>query len=233
MYSLRVIIFISSMMDNFPMIIRRAFGPDAEWIESLRLASYANAKEFVVRNASPMRWGAADTEHITLAAFDTRGLPVSTVRGALLFTDAETETALECTVPSNLGITFPTLLLGKGATASSQARTGLHNRIRLCFLELALAIGIKSVIGLVFESAPRTRSMRIMGYKFSPCQEWWFTDLIPATQTLIAVLHQERLVGAVDYLRSTEAVSIAQYPWTDFDDVVAAARARMAALGAM
>jgi hypothetical protein len=220
-------------MDASPTLIRRAFTPDGESIESLRLTSYANAKEFVVKDPSPMRWGAADTEHITLAAFDNRRLPVSTIRGALLFTGAEAEAALECAVPAHLGLEFPTLLLGKGATVSNLARTGLHNLIRLCFLEMALAIDMKSVIGLVFESAPRTRSMRLMGYDLFPCQDWWFTDLVPITQTLIAVLPQERLVGAVDYLRSAEAVSIAQYPWTDRDQVVAAARARILAFGAL
>jgi hypothetical protein len=179
--------------------IRRATRLDAEAVSDLRREAYAGAPEFTVRDVSALHWSQEDDANIVLTAWDREGRALSTTRGDLLTDRDESQRRMECQL-DDIPVRFPALQLGKGATRGSVAGKGLHSALRLCFLEACALRDIEALVGIVYDGAPRTRLMRSIGYKFYAPAAYWYEDLEPRRQTLIAVLHRRDFTSAAALL---------------------------------
>jgi hypothetical protein len=191
--------------------IRRATRLDAEAVSDLRSEAYAGAPEFTVRDASALHWSQQDDSNIVLTAWDGEGRALSTTRGDLLTDRDEAQQHMECQL-DGIPVRFPALQLGKGATRGSAAGNGLHSALRLCFLEAAVLRDVESVVGIVYDGAPRTRLMRSIGYEFYAPATYWYEDLEPRRQTLIAVLDRHDLSSAVALLSEKFGGLLSAYP---------------------
>ncbi len=193
--------------------IRKAIAGDRPLIESLRLAAYSSAREFTVVDAGAVAWDQYDDTDCIVVACDVSGAPLSTTRGGILSDRTTAESRLE----ARLDIAddaFPALLIGKGATAAPYRALGLHSALRYHLLRgVGGTAEIRSVLGLVYDSAPRTNTMRSAGYEFVGPIEHWYTDLSPRVPTFLAVLERERLAHALDYLRESSRRVLTDFPW--------------------
>jgi len=198
--------------------IRRADRSDAQAVSRLRTEAYAAAPEFIVKDDSALHWSAADDEQVVLVAWDALGNALSTTRGDLLWRRDEAERWMECRL-ERIPIDFPALLLGKGATLKAYERHGLHSALRLYFIEACRESRVQSLVGIVYEDAPRTRLMRAIGYDFYAPLAYWYTDLEASRRTLIGVLPRERFASAARALRERVGDLLAGYP-CDLADLV-------------
>lgn len=193
--------------------IRRATAQDAQVVTELRLTAYGQAREFRLSDQSPIRWTFDDEKHVVLGAWNSRGQLVSTTRGEVYVDYDAAEQAMECRWESSADL-FPALLLGKGATQKEYRGTGLHSALRYHFLSAAREAGLKSVLGIVFENAPRTRLMERIGYEFVVADSFWYTDLTSPHKPLIAVLRSVHAEQACAALRQEIADALDAYPFT-------------------
>jgi len=191
--------------------IRRATRLDAEAVSDLRWEAYAGALEFTVRDVSTLHWSQQDDINIVLTAWDAEGRALSTTRGDLLPDRDESQRRMECQL-DGIPVRFPALQLGKGATRRSVAGKGLHSALRLCFLEACLLRDIEALVGIVYDGAPRTRLMRSIGYEFYAPATYWYQDLEPRCQTLIAVLHRRDFTSAASLLSEMVGGLLSTYP---------------------
>jgi GNAT superfamily N-acetyltransferase len=193
--------------------IRRATVEDAELVTELRLTAYRQAQQFRLSDQSPIRWTSEDEKHVVLGAWNGCGQLVSTTRGEVYLDYDAAEQAMECRWKSSPEL-FPALLLGKGATQKEYRGTGLHSALRYHFLSAAREAGLRSVLGIVFENAPRTRLMERIGYEFVVADSFWYTDLTSLHNPLIAVLRSEHLEQACAALHKEMADTLKAYPFT-------------------
>lgn len=191
--------------------IRRATRLDGSAVFELRLAAYSGAPEFTINDVSSLQWSTADDNNIVLAAWDENDNAISTTRGDLLFNTDESEQWMECAL-ERIPLTFPALLLGKGATLRTYEHHGFHSALRLCFVEASREGPIQSLIGIVYEDAPRTRLMRAIGYEFYAPVAYWYTDLEAHRRTLIAVLPRAKFATAATLLREKIGPLMSNYP---------------------
>jgi hypothetical protein len=62
----------------------------------------------------------------------------------------------------------PALLLCRAATLSDRRARGVNSILRAYCIEAALKLSLRSLVGEVYRSAPRTRLMAELGYSFYP-----------------------------------------------------------------
>jgi hypothetical protein len=192
-------------------VIDRASARDADEVFELRHAAYSQAAEFELVRPELLRWGPHDDAAIVLAA-RSDGRMLSTLRGIMVADRDAAEAELTCTV-SLRPEAFPALVLGKGATLRGYGRSGLHSALRFHLLAAAVEGRVRSVLGLVYASAPRTNLMRQLGYEFHVPARLWDPEGVPIQPGLLAHLPQRRLASARDRLASEVAEVLAAYPW--------------------
>jgi hypothetical protein len=191
--------------------IRRATYGDANAISELRLQAYSEAPEFTVMDAAALKWSADDEDNVVLAVWDSIGTALSTTRGDLLFGSDEAQLRMECAL-DGIPIGFPAMQLGKGATRKPYGRQGFHSALRLCFLDASMQRGVRTLLGVVYDGAPRTRLMRSIGYEFYVPRSYWYQDLDAHRRTLIAVLHNRDFAAASSFLHERVGHVLSDYP---------------------
>jgi hypothetical protein len=191
--------------------IRIATREDAEAIYVLRQAAYAASGEFRLTRPDLLQWDEHDDQGVVLAAVQS-GEMLSTTRGMLVNDGQEAQEALTCTV--DLPRTaFPALVLSKGATRKGFGKSGLHSALRYYFLEAVCEAGFPSVLGLVYEGAPRTNLMQRLGYRFERPAEFWDPEADALKQPWLAVLDFERIAPACEELRTSLSEVMRAFPW--------------------
>jgi hypothetical protein len=81
--------------------------------------------------------------------------------------------------------------------------SGLNSLLRCHFLSAALKAGVKSLLGMVYEGAPRTHLMETIGYQFSRPEHVWDEEVQPLTSVLVATLWNDHFNHAVGKLGAT------------------------------
>jgi hypothetical protein len=164
-------------------------------VEMLRRRAYQRAPEFDVLKRSAYEWTPADDRGYVLAVWSDDNTALATMRGTVVAGRDEAETQLECAVP--LAPTFfPALVLERGATCADRSHTGLNSLMRYYFIEAALRLALGSVLGAVFDGAPRLRLLAKLGYEFSKPERVWDPNIAPRTSVLIASLARARMAEA-------------------------------------
>ncbi|WP_046867884.1 hypothetical protein [Microvirga massiliensis] len=181
-------------------VIRRCIRKEKAAVEALRRASYGDANEFSVADPAALDWCSSDDLGVVLGAWHEEVL-VATMKGQILADPEHAQRAMECEY-DDAATSYPALLLGKGATIKAKRAHGHNSVIRALFIEAASELCIKTILGIVFEDAPRTRLLQSLGYELLPTTKIWYTDLIPKSHTLIARLDQRFFSGAITKLKS-------------------------------
>jgi hypothetical protein len=192
--------------------IRIATRADADAVYRLRLEAYAASREFRLTRPELLLWDEHDDDGIVLVACDASGTMLSTTRGGVVSNVAEAEDALTCSVPLPSSA-FPALVLGKGATRRGAGSGGLHSALRYHFLDGVRDSNLGSVLGLVYEGAPRTNLMRRLGYRFERPARFWDPEADALKQPLLAVLDRDRVDAACAELLAELGDLLERFPW--------------------
>lgn len=192
--------------------IRVATRADMAEIGELRVSEYRRAGEFVVIDSTGLLWDERDEADVILGAWDEADRALSTMRGSVVSSREEAEALLECSLPVD-DSALPALVLGRAATRSTFREAGLNSALRYYFLSFALDAPIRSVLGVVFDQAPRTELMKSLGYVFLRPAQTWRKEVQAIQPQFIACLERSRISDACEALRSKVASTLANYPW--------------------
>jgi len=190
-----------------------ATSADAHDVTVLRKLAFAYADQFRMTDDSGLEWGEEDQSGIVTAAWNDAGEIVSTTRGEVITDQRHAERKMMSTVP--LGDeAFPSLLLTRGATRDGYGKTGLHSALRYYFIDAALNAGFASMLGLVYEGAPRIRLMEQIGYDLVPAARNWEKEAEILARPLVACLPRDRMRAALETLRAMVGPALDSFPWT-------------------
>jgi hypothetical protein len=192
--------------------VRRATRSDASIVSELRLSCYRNSDSFVLLQPEAISWGPADDRNVVLIAQDWKGTLLSTTRAMVVANGQEADDALGCLndFPASL---FPAVLLGRGATRQVAGGGGLHSLLRYHFIRAAQDANAGSMLGIVYEGAPRTRLMTALGYEFVRPPQVWDPELRPLRPVLVGALPRERFASAIEQLRLMLADLLIHFPF--------------------
>jgi hypothetical protein len=182
-------------------------------IEALRKEAYEGASEFQIAGKEAWEWSEADANGQVLAVWDREGQALATMRGSFAPNRAEAQNQLECTVPLQPSW-FPTLVLERAATKARIAQRGLNSLLRYVFIETAIQHRLGSIIGAVFEGAPRLGVLAELGYQFSLAERMWDRNFNKHTPVHIVALPRKELTMAHLKLRTRFEATIASFPYS-------------------
>jgi hypothetical protein len=181
-------------------------------IEALRRSAYQGAPEFDVLKPAAYEWTQNDDHGHVLAVWDDNASALATMRGTVVAGRDEAEALLECTVPLDIAL-FPALLLERGATCPDLSCAGLNSLMRYHFIEATIRCDLCSIIGAVFEGAPRLRVLTALGYVFTVPESMWDENLVPRTSLLIAALARTQMSTACVLLQDLLGDVQRRFPW--------------------
>ena len=181
-------------------------------VQELRCAAYKRSNEFYVEHSRAYQWSEDDDVSDVMVACDERGEALATMRGANADGRAEVEARFECSAELTDEM-FPALLLERGATKGGSGGLGLNSLLRYHFLLGALRSETASVVGAVFDGAPRLHLLAELGYEFRQPTRTWDTNLRPRTQLILVTLPRHRIAQATETLRDRFGAVISAFPW--------------------
>ena len=191
--------------------IRRVEKKDRDQINALRIREYSHSDDFILLKPEKLLWGDSDDRNVVLGAWNGSGRMVSTMR-AVLAVDRETAmNCVACTVPDYVG--FPAVVFDRAATDTGYRKLGLNQAIRYHLLACVIENGIKTILGPVYQGAPRTVFMKMLGYEFVIPGESWQDKLQPQKQRLLGILDSAKMASALDLLQNLKGKVIDAYPW--------------------
>ena len=192
-------------------MIRRATFDDQSAISLLRIQEFKRANEFKLVKPECLLWDRHDEENVVLGAWDGPE-PVSTMRAVLVRNSAQATQSLQCTVPAQ--ISYPAIVLNSGATQLGYRGTGLNSALRYYVLEAAIWDKIKTIIGPIYQGAPRTNFMQKLGYVFMTPTKSWQNKLSPKKVRMLALLKEARFHQAAMLIKTRRADILREFPWS-------------------
>lgn len=191
-------------------VIRRASFADQSSISLLRIQEFKRANEFTLVKPEYLLWGRCDEENVVLAAWDGPE-PVSTMRAVLVRNSAQATQCLQCTVPAH--IAYPAIVLNSGATRLEYRGTGLNSALRYYVFEAAIRDKIQTIIGPIYQGAPRTNFMQKLGYVFMAPAKSWQNKLSPKKVRLLALLKETQFNQAAALIKTSRVDILREFPW--------------------
>jgi hypothetical protein len=164
-------------------------GQDAQQrqaVVQLRRDAYRGATEFRWHGPATLAWSTADDEGLVLGLWSGPAL-LSTLRLSVFTRAATAERFLEHAL-AGVGALWPALVLSRAATAPGHGRHGLMAMLRWAYLHALPEGHLRSVLAVVYEDAPRLRSMQSVGYTFTVPGTSWDSEASALKPPLIAHL---------------------------------------------
>lgn len=141
----------------------------------------------------------------------SEGQLIGTMRANLISCSADVNCEDEGMLADAL---VPALFLSRAATVRDNRAKGVNSMMRLYCIEAALELGLKSMVGFIYQSAPRTRLMAELGYVFIPFtarSTAVFTD--HSLQLFASLCLKKSGETALAYLRSRLGEQGCQMTW--------------------
>ena len=191
-------------------VIRQATPSDQTAIGMLRIQEFKRANEFSLAKPECLLWDQCDEENVVLTALDGPHA-VSTMRAVLVRNSAQAQQCLQCTVSGE--ILYPAVVLNSGATHLDYRGIGLNSALRYYVLEAAARDGIKTIVGPIYQGAPRTGFMQRLGYEFLVPEKSWQDKLNPKKVRMLAILKYSFLHQAIAQIKTSRADTLMTFPW--------------------
>ncbi len=195
-----------------PRIALAGSSSEVTAVVALRRQAYEASPEFQVRREQAFAWTETDTLGYVPVVWNAGNMALATMRGVVVSTRAEAEWQSECSVQLARRA-FPALLLERAATKKERCLGGLNSLLRYHFIAAAMQAGLSSVVGAVFEAAPRVRLLAELGYEFSIPERVWDPNVAPRTRLLIARLANQHMPHALRLLEARLGPLLQRYPW--------------------
>jgi hypothetical protein len=175
---------------------------EREAVVRLRREAYATAGEFAWHDLATLGWTATDERSAVLGLWRCGDAGagetlVSTVRATVFQRLGEAEAFLEHAL-DGVGAQAPALVLSRAATAPGEHGRGLLALLRVAYLQALPLATVRSVLAVVYDSAPRVRSMQAAGYTMSAPTHSWDSEARALTAPLVAHLPLQRFASALD-----------------------------------
>ena len=191
-------------------MIRQATSDDQSAISLLRIQEFKRANEFTLVKPEYLLWDRYDEENVVLAAWDGPEA-VSTMRAVLVLNPTQATQCLQCTTPAH--VAYPAIVLNSGATRLEYRGTGLNSALRYYVLEAAIRNNIKTIVGPIYQGAPRTNFMQKLGYVFVTPIKSWQNKLSPKKVRRLALLKETRFNQAAGLIKTSRADILRVFPW--------------------
>ncbi len=206
-------------------------------VVQLRRQAYAGAREFAWHDLATLGWTATDDRSAVLGLWhcpegggtSTRTL-LSTVRATVFTQLAAAEAFLEHAL-DGIGAVAPALVLSRAATAPGEHGRGLLALLRVAYLQALAQAGVHSVLAVVYDDAPRVRSMQAVGYTMTPPQRSWDSEARAIAAPLVAHLAHAKFAQAMQAATALAATAPAGVQ-VMHDDIAAALRGVQPSAGA-
>jgi hypothetical protein len=156
----------------------------------LRLLAFSKSPQFVWRDPAKLGWTPTDDEAVVFGVW-CAGRLVATSRVYLRANRAQAEQAIEYDLTELPPERFPCLIAGRSATHPEHANIGLSGVLRLAMIESLLgplAYPIRSILAVVYDGAPRVRSLRMAGYDCFACARHWDSEATAQVPPLLVNL---------------------------------------------
>lgn len=154
-----------------------------EEIVRLRQACYRTSPSFSWFDEHALEWTETDRAAVVLAvALEDR--IVATTRATCRPDRSAVEAFIGYSI-ENVPPRFPALIAGRSATDPSHTRLGLTAVMRHAIVRQAMRLGLASIVGVVYESAPRVRSMVVHGYEPYTCPRHWDPEAVLRAEPII------------------------------------------------
>lgn len=204
---------------------------DQEALVALRRVAYASSSELELHDLERLEWSSHDEHAAVLGAWRvaedrTPDELVASFRLIRFDRRSAAEAFLEYSlegVPEH----YPALAAGRSVTLPAYQRHGLHAWMRLAYLRALPSTQVRSVLSVVYESAPRVASLLAIGFEAYRCRSHWDSEARLLAEPLIAMLAHQRFAAALE--ACTQQLGGAEHPVDIDDDAVVAAIRRLAA----
>ncbi len=171
----------------------------ADELVALRKRCYALSKSFEWFDERALDWGDDDAASVVLGVLDAGGALVASVR-ATIRRDRDAVERMLMYSTRDVPARFPALIGARSATEPAHARHGLAGVMRWVIVSQARRLGLASITGVVYDDAPRVRSMLAQDYEFyDPPHHWDREARLRARAIIISM-------PAANYARSLAAI---------------------------
>lgn len=175
-------------------LIDRHDAAERQGVVALRRQAYAAAGEFAWHDLSTLDWTLADDQGAVLALWHDDGSAagpslLSTVRASVFQQLDAAEAFLEHAL-AGVGAQAPALVLSRAATAPAAHGRGLLALLRVAYTQALAQAGVCSVLAVVYDEAPRVRSMQAAGFSMTPPARSWDSEARALRPPLVAHLPQ-------------------------------------------
>ncbi len=168
-------------------------------LATLRKRCYALSKSFEWFDERALGWSADDAASVVLGVLEANDVLVASVR-ATIRRDRDAVEGMLMYSTSGVPARFPALIGARSATEPAHARHGLAGVMRWVIVSQACRLRLASITGVVYDDAPRVRSMLAQGYEFyDPPQHWDREARLRARPIIISM-------PAANYARSLDAI---------------------------
>lgn len=169
---------------------------DRASVNALRRIAYRHSPQFTFADLRRLDWNTEDDRGVVVVARDPAGAIQSTARMNVFLSRKEVERAFEYSL-DGIELAMPTLALSRAATTPIQRSRGLMAHLRWYCLSAAILLRIESVAAVIFQGAPRTRSMAEAGFTFYVPRRSWDTEVVAHSEALIAALDRSQFQMAL------------------------------------
>lgn len=186
----------------------------------LRLREYSKSKAYTAKNESIL-WNDIDQKSQVLGMWN-RGVLIASMRLEKINSLEELQARMPAPLQLPFKLEFPLGILNKAVTAKGYTGEGLNAHLRYQLLRLAYSQDIKAVLGTLLKGAPRSNSLRQMGYEFfdypSILQPHIYQSSAPLELVYLNLdLHIKRALGVCATLASE---SLLLYPYNPLSSLL-------------
>jgi hypothetical protein len=168
----------------------------AEEITQLRIRSYRLSSSFSWFDETALHWNEVDRNSAVLGVFNERNLLVSTVRASIRVDRFAIDLFLMYST-KNVPTRLPALIGSRSATHADYAKVGLAAAMRWVIVRNSLRLQLGSITGVVYDNAPRVRSMMSHGYEFFDAPEQWDDEATVLAKPIIISMPASAFSNAV------------------------------------
>lgn len=188
----------------------------ADELARLRRRCYRASTSFSWFDESVLEWTPVDASSVVIGSLDGDGALVATVRASCRPDRAAVEALLGYST-ERVPPRHPALVGGRSATDAQHARQGLAAAMRWVIVRQALRLDMASITGVVYDDAPRVRSMQAQGYEFYEAPRQWDAEARLRAKPIVISMPAPAYRDALRLIEAQAADALAACA---FDDAV-------------
>jgi hypothetical protein len=198
-----------SLMQAKPFRITVLNSSSAQALTDLRIRCFRQSPSFSFFDEAALQWTTVDESSVVLGVFTALNELVSTVRIAIRPDRDAVESFLAYST-ENVPDRFPAMIAGRAATDRRFTKLGIAAVMRRVILKNAQRLQVASLTGVVYEDAPRVRSMLSHGYEFFDSPKNWDAEATITAKPIIISMPFSAFTNAMNLIEAESSKIISQ-----------------------